>query len=1070
MSFGDKSDIHVKNDYGFNIYFVSSFNFVTSLYYVYVYVFLTFIIMNIMNIMKGKDNDMNMIEEYFDYYKQFKCKYGSKIAIFMEVGAFYEAYSIENDYETAGNARELSELMDIKLTKRNGNKDFVSSKNPYVAGVPSYSFQKRLNTLIDHNYTVILINQFDIKGTTKKERKVTNIYSSGTYISNEDQLNNNFLMSVYIEQNVNQNGKQLNCVGITVFDVSTGELQIYEAIDQNDDNNYAFGELSRYINTFNPSECIISSYDDVYTREFLNERLTDDLKNRKTVLHIPENGSEHAETYGLEPVLLHDFKNISYQEKMFNKAFNFDVSHIDNMILARISLCVVLEYCYEHDQQNISKLRKPIVNSSSVYCNLENNCVRQLNLINTHTHNKYNIHCSKHVDMNRADGLLFSTGSNGNGIRYSLLDIIDFTETAMGHRLLQHRLVTPIVKVSELRNRYMIVELIRHLETNTWKGKQFKTFHSNLSQIPDIERLFRKIVIGRIHPYELYRLYNGLECMKCVFDMFVDCNIKVFEQLTQSKHRTTLRNLVNQLTSFVDILKNDFDMNELSRYQMTNIQTNIFNNGVSKKLDTYTTRLDETEHFFTHLVGLLDKLFYNAEINKNKKNRGSVIKTLSDKDDGGYKIQTTEARGIVIMNQIKGLQIKPECLDGIGIVKKTRISKSSKDMLFSSDKINTHKLVHYETMNNMNKVILEIYETKIKEYSSHYDCIMKLCNILSIIDVGQSTYQLATRYNYTRPNIVDTNFESSFVDIVDMRHPIIERLEHSIERYIPQSIQIGYRECNGLKEDKGKENKDKESNVINGVLLFGINASGKSVTMKSIGLCVILAQAGIYVPAKAMTFAPYKNIMVRIEGGDDLYRGMSSFEVEMSELNNILRKHDKNSLIIGDEICHGTETNSAIAIISTAIRHLSLSKCSFIFATHLHQLYDLDTIKHMKNIQSYHIEITYDDQSHRVISRKICKGIGKPMYGIEVCDMLGLDEKFIQDAYGVRNKLVNQPLFVNNKKSNYNKRLYMDECYVCGAKAEHTHHIIPQSTCDTYVHHINNLMPLCKKCHMNIHD
>ena len=998
--------------------------------------------------------DMNMIDEYFEYYKQFIKKYGRQVAIFMEVGAFYEAYSVESDYETVGNARELSELMDIKLTKRNGNKDFVSRKNPYVSGVPSYSFQKRLNKLIDNNYTVILIEQFDVKGTTKKERKVTQIYSSGTYISDENQLNNNYLMSVYIEENVTRGGKHLNCIGLSVIDVSTGEVQIYEAVDREDDTNYAFGELSRYINTFNPSECIISSYDEIYTRNFLSERMADDLKSRKIVLYIQENGNVQE----IEPVLLSDYKNITYQEHMFAKAFTFDVSHIDNEILARISLCVVLEYCYEHDQRNISRLRRPTINSSNVYCNLENNCVRQLNLINTGIgHNTS--HKSKHIDINRTNGLLFSGGGQ-NGTRYSLLDVIDFTETAMGHRLLQHRLVTPIIKVSELKNRYIIVELIHKLETHTWKGEQFRTFHTELSQIPDVERLFRKIVTNRIHPYELYRLYNGLDSMVNVLTMFVDTKIKLFDQLTYAKYRTTLKPFVDQLRCFVEVLQHDFNMNELGRYQKNNISTNIFNRGVSQTLDKYTDQLNTTDRFFTHLTNVLNKLYNNDNTGKSSR-PVDVIKSINDKDDGGYKLQTTESRGIVIMKQIEKLEklenlksrkSSDECLEGIRTIKKSKTSKS-KDVVFVSDKIDHHKLVHYETFNNMTRVITELYETKVKEYVSYYGCVMKLCDILAIIDVAQSTYQLSVKYNYTRPNVIDTKFERSFVDLVDMRHPIIERLEYSKERYIPQSVSIG-------------------SNDINGVLLFGINASGKSVTMKSIGLCVILAQAGIYVPARTMTFAPYKNIMVRIEGGDDLYRGMSSFEVEMSELNNILRKHNRNSLIIGDEICHGTETSSAIAIVSTTVKQLSGSGASFIFATHLHQLYELDFIKSLKYIKPYHIEIEYDGKERKkVINRKLCEGIGKRLYGIEVCDILGLDKDFIAETYQIRNKLISQPTMIGTRKSNYNKRLYMNECYVCGAPAEHTHHIIPQSVCDTYdVHHINNLMPLCKQCHQSCHS
>ena len=117
-----------------------------------------------------------------------------------------------------------------------------------------------------------------------------------------------------------------------------------------------------------------------------------------------------------------------------------------------------------------------------------------------------------------------------------------------------------------------------------------------------------------------------------------------------------------------------------------------------------------------------------------------------------------------------------------------------------------------------------------------------------------------------------------------------------------------------------------------------MNSAGKSSLMKSIGLNIIMAQAGMYVPCERLRYYPYKNIYSRIPGGDDIFKGQSTFVGEISELRNILKSADDRTLVIGDELCSGTETNSAIAIVCTGILDLIKKKSSFIFATHLHEL------------------------------------------------------------------------------------------------------------------------------------
>jgi DNA mismatch repair protein MutS len=114
-----------------------------------------------------------------------------------------------------------------------------------------------------------------------------------------------------------------------------------------------------------------------------------------------------------------------------------------------------------------------------------------------------------------------------------------------------------------------------------------------------------------------------------------------------------------------------------------------------------------------------------------------------------------------------------------------------------------------------------------------------------------------------------------------------------------------------------------------GILLYGTNAVGQSSLIRSIGICIILAQAGMFVPCSEFTFNPYDKIFTRILGNDDIFKGLSTFAVEMSELRTILNCSNENSLILGDELCSGTENDSALSIFPAGLDHLHKKKKHF---------------------------------------------------------------------------------------------------------------------------------------------
>ena len=203
--------------------------------------------------------------------------------------------------------------------------------------------------------------------------------------------------------------------------------------------------------------------------------------------------------------------------------------------------------------------------------------------------------------------------------------------------------------------------------------------------------------------------------------------------------------------------------------------------------------------------------------------------------------------------------------------------------------------------------------------------------------------------------------------------------------------------------------------------------------MKSIGLSVVLAQAGFFVPALELRFGLYDKLFTRIVSQDNLYKGLSTFAVEMMELKNIFNRANERSLVLGDEISQGTETESALAIVSSAILKLISLKSTFIFATHLHQLGNIPQLKDLKHLIFLHLGIKYDETNDTLIYNRVLQlGQGDSLYGLEFAKSLHMDTEFLQMAQTIRENLDNSGSEIKKlrkkKSSKYNKDLFLTKC------------------------------------------
>ncbi len=716
---------------------------------------------------------------------------------------------------------------------------------------------------------------------------------------------------------------------------------------------------------------------------------------------------------------------IAYQNELFGRVFQIRslLSPIEYLDLERYpltteALAILIDFIIEHDESLIEKMNRPQFLGSNRYLYLGNNALEQLGVISR------------------------------DPSEVTLLELIDRSSTAFGKRLLKERLLNPICDPEILNARYDLSERVAP------RSEQFAT---RLKQIYDLERLTRRIKLRRLHPVELTYVAMSMEGIEELFTLCQESGIEVDEALK------------SESAEFSRYLESSFDLERCAKYRIDQIDDNIFREGVHPSIDTLAqeqrNELEKIESVARHIEGLFDR---DRLISTTS---GPIVQT-GYLESEGYHLVLTKNR----FNQIeKALKESYVTLDGEHIFLRDFRYKILKSV------VKIHAPVFEEITKRIEAArvklvarVKERYLLSLEEIERRHSLLLdRLVGFIADIDVAVSNARCARWMHLVRPILEEGNF----LEAVALRHPIIEANEkHGI--YVPNDVYLG--EPNSTKHDHimldasgGEE--------VRGVLLYGINSSGKSSLMKSVGLAVILAQAGFFVPAVELRMGIFRKLFTRIVSRDNLYKGLSTFSVEMLELKNIFNRADERSLVLGDEISQGTETLSALAIVSSAILRLEELGARFIFASHLHQLAEIEAVRKLQRLIFLHLGVRYDAATDRLIyDRRLKVGLGDSLYGLEFARSLHMDETFLRQADEIRRELVDGGSELKNlkkkKRSKYHKELFVARCALCDAPVDEVHHIAPQHLADEagnighfHKNHRYNLIPLCKKHHEMVH-
>ena len=265
----------------------------------------------------------------------------------------------------------------------------------------------------------------------------------------------------------------------------------------------------------------------------------------------------------------------------------------------------------------------------------------------------------------------------------------------------------------------------------------------------------------------------------------------------------------------------------------------------------------------------------------------------------------------------------------------------------------------------------ELFEALRSRVGAQVSRLQAVAQVVAELDVFASLAEVASREGYVRPQLTD----DFALEITAGRHPVVERMM-AREKFIPNDV--------ALTEDARM------------IILTGPNMAGKSTVLRQVGLIVLMAQVGSFVPATRARIGVVDRLFTRVGASDNLVRGQSTFMVEMSETSAILHTATRRSLVLLDEIGRGTSTYDGISIAWSVSEHLhDTVGCKTIFATHYHELTQL--ADNLVAVRNYNVQVReVGDQV--LFLHRLQPGGADRSYGIEVGRLAGLPPAVIRRA------------------------------------------------------------------------
>lgn len=515
----------------------------------------------------------------------------------------------------------------------------------------------------------------------------------------------------------------------------------------------------------------------------------------------------------------------------------------------------------------------------------------------------------------------------------SLLNVIDRTVCPMGARLLRRWTLFPLKSVKQINDRLDVVE-------HFFKDREGRELiQRQLELVGDMERLVSKVAVGRISPREMVQMKNALNAVVPIKAYCEDADNAVLRSFGEQ---------LNACASIRDRIERELNPDAPNA---TN-RGNVIRTGVNDELDSlreisysgkdYLLKIQQRESELTGIPSL--KVAYNNVF--------------------GYYIE--------VRNTHKD-KVPPEWI--------------RKQTLVNAERYVTQELKEYEEkiLGAEEKILsleTRLFNDLVAAVATYIPAIQLNASLVARLDCLMSFTRVSIENRYNRP---DVN-ESLDIDIVEGRHPVIEKQLPPGESYIANNVTLG-----------------NESQQI--MMITGPNMAGKSALLRQTALIVLMAQIGCFVPADAAKIGIVDKIFTRVGASDNISLGESTFMVEMNEAASILNNLSERSLVLFDELGRGTSTYDGISIAWSIVEYIHENPrfhAKTLFATHYHELNEM--AKTFKRIANFNVSVREID-GKVVFLRKLVEGGSEHSFGIHVAKLAGLPPTIVTRANEVLHHL-----------------------------------------------------------------
>jgi len=1019
--------------------------------------------------------------QYFDYTEKYQKTYGQNTIVLMQVGSFFEVYG-DKHAKTGQITKSRIELFKSTCNLMIAEKSCQTPTGVLVmAGFRDYVLDKYLEKMTANGITaVVFVQKKDPANGGKIVREFAGVYSPGTYLPYESEqtttaLSNN-LMCIWLETATIRNTKRSDTkhmiCGMANAHIFTGQTSIFEYETPFLLNTTTFDELERYISVYNPSEIIlISAFNETVTQKIVNEL----VGIKPQVLHIiysnhldisnEKNNNEKTSNKEnqCQKQVLDNCQNQVYIQHILSALFGTEsfklCQEFSTYTIATQAFVYLVHFLQEHSPDMAKRLAIPVFKNTSTRMVLANHTLKQLNVLED-----------------------LSDDGQKMGRLSSIYTWLNRCCSPMGKRAYHAQITSPTFDQVWLNQEY---EMTAHFLDKV-PTESFDHLRQSLRKICDMEKIMRQLILRKVYPQTFFSFYKTLcEVDELLRHPFI--NAKTGEYLFDDESTESIKDRLNKCRHFIEATLNIEKCAQIG--SMTSFEHNIISVGISPKLDAIFAEYGESLATFHRIHRYFNELLGETDFVK-----------IHETEKMGFSLIITKKRGQQLLAVLE--KTKTKTLDIIADrfiipVKDVRLCKSTasnEELDFPQLKrlVDSIQKCKERMSEEIGAAYLDFLGTFERDW---YTCCESFVKFVAKLDLLQCKAYVAKKYNYCRP-VIDDSASQSFFDFVGLRHVLIEHIQTN-EIYVtndlamsnvvmdggaPTQVPTGITQVpTGITQVPTGITQVPTgiTQVPTGILLYGTNAVGKTSFIRAIGIAIIMAQAGFYVPCSRFRYKPYTAIYTRILGNDNLFKNLSTFAVEMSELRVILNMADENSLILGDELCSGTETESALSIFSAGLVTLHARKSTFLFATHFHEIAKWDEIRALDCLQMKHMSVHYDRaRDCLVYDRKLKDGAGNRMYGLEVCKSLYLDTAFLEMAYGFRNRYFDgQSELAIAKTSAYNSKKVRGMCEVCNeVMGEETHHLAPQKAANSegfigtfHKNHPANLSSVCSKCHDKIH-